>query len=245
MSRNIKLTLRYDGCAFHGWQYQPNCVPVEGELKKACERILGEQVKLHSCSRTDAGVHANMFCCNFHTESDRKNEKLMTGLNAVLPTGAAVYGCEDVPDGFHARYDCKGKEYVYKIWNSPQRNPFYVGHALHYPAGLDVDFLNTQARQFIGRHDFTSFCASGSSVKTTVRTIFDCRVEREGEMVYFGVHGDGFLYNMVRIMVGTLLDISGGKIEPDSIERIINAGNRQLAGVTAQPQGLYLNKVFY
>lgn len=245
MGRNIKLTLRYDGSAFHGWQFQPNCVTVEEEMKKACARILGEQVKLHSCSRTDAGVHANMFCCNFRTDSDRDNSKLMLGLNAVLPESVAVYACDDVPDDFHARYDCKGKEYVYKIWNGAQRNPFYGNYALHFPKHLDESFLDSQAKHFIGTHDFLSFCASGSTVKSTVRTVFDCGVTREGELVIFRVRGDGFLYNMVRIMVGTLLDISNGKIEKDSIEKIILSNNRENAGITAKPQGLYLNKVFY
>ncbi|MCM1545198.1 MAG: tRNA pseudouridine(38-40) synthase TruA, partial [Ruminococcus sp.] len=155
MSRNIKLTLRYDGSAFHGYQYQPNCVTVEQELKTACKRILGEDVKIQSCSRTDTGVHANMFCCNFYTNCDRENSKIILGLNAVLPETIAVYDCEDVDDDFHARYNCKGKEYVYKIWNEKQRNPFYNNYALHFPRLLDENMLNEQAKQFIGTFDFS------------------------------------------------------------------------------------------
>jgi len=243
--RNIKLTLMYDGTHFHGYQFQPGLVTVEGELKKALFRILGEEVKPVSCSRTDAGVHANEFCCNFKTENERENEKLLRGLNAVLPLGVAVTKCEDVPESFHARYDSLGKEYIYKIWNAKVRNPFLEGYALHYPFKLDEKLLDAQAKQFIGTHDFKAFCASGSSVKTTERTVFDCFVKREGELVTFGVHGNGFLYNMVRIMVGTLLSVSEGKIEKDSIEKIIFSKDRELAGVTAKPDGLYLNKVFY
>lgn len=243
--RNLKLTLRYDGSAFHGWQFQPNCSSVEEELKKACLRILGESVKLHSCSRTDAGVHANMFCCNFHTETSRENSKIILGLNAVLPESIAVYGCDDVSDGFHSRYDCFGKEYIYKIWNAKQRNPFYSNYALHFPRYIDEGFLDSQAKHFIGTHDFSAFCASGCTVKNHIRTVNNCSVTRNGDMVIFSVSGDGFLYNMVRIMVGTLLDINDSKIQKNSIYDIINSKNRDRAGITAKPQGLYLNQVFY
>lgn len=245
MERNLKLTLRYDGSAFHGWQFQPNCITVEEELKKACAHILQEDVKLQSCSRTDAGVHANMFCCNFKTECQRENSKIILGLNAVLPESIAVYGCEDVNGDFHARYSCKGKEYIYKIWNGKERNPFCVNYALHFQRKLDEAFLNEQAKDFIGTHDFASFCASGSTVVSTVRTVYDCKVERNEDEVVFKVCGDGFLYNMVRIMVGTLLDISDGKIKACTIPDIIKAKNRESAGITAKPQGLYLNRVFY
>lgn len=243
--RNIKLTLMYDGTCFHGYQFQPGLVTVEGELRKALFRLLGEDAKPVSCSRTDAGVHANEFCCNFKTENTRENEKLLRGLNAVLPKGVAVTKCEDVREDFHSRYDCLGKEYIYKIWNSKVRNPFLEGYALHYPFLLDEKLLDSQAKQFIGTHDFKAFCASGSSVKTTERTVFDCFLKREGNLVVFGVHGNGFLYNMVRIMVGTLLSVNEGKIEKDSIQKIILSKDRELAGVTAKPDGLYLNKVFY
>ena len=243
--RNIRLTLKYDGSAFHGWQFQPNCITVEEELKKACERILGEKVKLHSCSRTDTGVHANMFCCNFKTESDRTTDKLISGLNAVLPETVCVYAADEMPLDFHSRYDCKGKEYVYIIWNAKYRNPFLRGRALHYPFELDEKLLDTQAKAFIGTHDFSAFCASGSSVQNKVRTIYDCSVKRDGEKVIFTVKGDGFLYNMVRIMLGTLLDINEGKIAKDTIPDIILSCKRERAGVTAKPQGLYLNHVYY
>ncbi|MGN1419687.1 MAG: tRNA pseudouridine(38-40) synthase TruA [Acutalibacteraceae bacterium] len=243
--RNLKMTLRFDGSQFHGWQYQPNCITVEEELKKACGRILGEEVSIQSCSRTDAGVHANMFCCNFKTNCQRENERIIRGLNAVLPESIAVYGCEDVSDDFHARYSCVGKQYIYKIWNEKQRNPFLNQYALHFPRQIDADFLNSQSKQFIGEHDFTSFCASGCTVLSNVRTIFDCSVKRDGDLVTFYVCGNGFLYNMVRIMVGTLLDINDDKIQADTISDIIESKNRENAGITAKPCGLYLDKVFY
>ncbi len=245
MARNIKLTLMYDGCRFHGYQFQPELVTVEGELKKALQRLIGEQVKLVSCSRTDAGVHANDFCCNFKTETTRSTEKLLCGLNAVLPPGVAVKTCEDVSEDFHSRYNCIGKEYIYKILNSKTRNPFLEGHALFYPFKLDAELLNDAAAQFIGTHDFKAFCASGSSVKTTERTVFDCFVTRDKDMVTFCVRGDGFLYNMVRIMVGTLLAVNEGKIDRFAVADVIASKDRERAGVTAKPDGLYLNRVFY
>lgn len=245
MPRNLKLTLRYDGSAFHGWQFQPNCITVEEELKNACRRILGEEVKIHSCSRTDAGVHANMFCCNFKTSCEREFRKIILGLNAVLPESVAVYDCEEVSEDFHARYSCTGKEYIYKIWNARQRNPFYNNYALHFPRRLDENLLNSAAKAYIGEHDFAAFCSSGSSVLSTVRTVFDFSVERQDELVLFKVSGNGFLYNMVRIMAGTLLDINDGKIKPEDLSEIIELKDRSKAGITAKPQGLYLNRVFY
>lgn len=245
MERNLKLTLRYDGSAFHGWQFQPNCITVEQELKEACRHILRHDVKLQSCSRTDAGVHANMFCCNFKTENQIENEKLIRALNAVLPVTVAVYDCQDMNEDFHARYSCVGKEYIYKIYNAKQRNPFFNNYAFHYPRKLDEEILSAEAKSFVGKHDFAAFCASGSTVLSTVRTVYDAKVTREDEMVIFSVKGDGFLYNMVRIMVGTLLDINDGKIEQGKIKEIISSKERSLAGITAKPCGLYLNKVFY
>ncbi len=243
--RNIKLTLTYDGSFFHGWQLQPGPVTVEGELRKALFHLLGEDAKPVSCSRTDAGVHANEFCCNFKTENERDCEKLLRGLNAVLPPAVAVKRCEEAPLSFHSRYDCVGKEYIYKIWNGKTRNPFYESRALFYPFFLDCELLDSQAKDFIGTYDFSALCASGSSVKTTERTVFDCGVKREGELVTFFVKGNGFLYNMVRIMVGTLLGVNEGKIEPGTIKKIILSKSRGKAGVTAEACGLYLNRVFY
>ena len=243
--RNIKLTLCYDGAAFHGYQQQANAVTVESALKAALHRLLGEEVKPVSCSRTDSGVHARMFVCNFKTETDRENEKLLRGLNALLPSSVAVTKCEDVPLDFHARYDCRGKEYRYLIWNAPVRDPFSVGRAVHVPYALDSERMNKAAQLFCGTHDFSAYCASGSEVKSKVRTVYRCRVEREGDLVVFSVCGNGFLYNMVRIMAGTLLSLSAGGCSEDDILRSLQSGDRDDAGPTAKAEGLYLNKVFY
>ncbi|MBQ7596093.1 MAG: tRNA pseudouridine synthase A, partial [Clostridia bacterium] len=171
--------------------------------------------------------------------------RFIGAMNAVLPDDIAVKDCRGVGIDFHARYDCKGKEYIYKIWNSPARNPFCEGRYLHYKKKLDASFLNEQAQQFAGKHDFAAFCAAISSVEDTLRTVEYCTVSSYDEEIIFKVKADGFLYKMVRIMVGTLLEIAEGKIPGDSIPAIIESRNRNSAGRTAPPHGLYLNKVFY
>ena len=245
MIRNIKLTLRFNGSEFHGWQIQENALTVQECTINAIERIIGSKVTLNGCSRTDSGVHANMFCCNFRTEKQIDCKKLMRGLNAVLPDSISVYGCEEMPCEFHSRFDCEGKEYIYKIWNSEAKNPFMQNLALHYPYKLDAEMLNTQAADFVGTYDFSAFCSSGTDVEDKTRTVYSCKVTREGDMVVFSVKGDGFLYNMVRIMVGTLLDINSGKIEKGTVRDIILSKDRKRSGITAKAEGLYLNEVYY
>ena len=243
--RNLLLTISFDGTAYHGWQVQNNAITVQQTLQDALEHICSKRDNVVGCSRTDAGVHANMYCCNVRTESTIECRKLVGALNAILPKDIAATDCKEVDYDFHARYDCKSKEYIYKIWNSPNKNPFLYNHSLHYKYPLDAEFLDRQAKDFIGTHRFDSFCAAGSSVEDTERTVMDASVEREGDTVIFRVEANGFLYNMVRIMVGTLIDISRGKIPTDSIESIINAKNRSAAGYTAPAHGLYLNKIHY
>lgn len=245
MKRNLLLTISFDGTAYHGWQVQDNAVTVQQTLQDALEHICSKRDNIVGCSRTDAGVHANMYCCNVRTESTIDCKKLVGALNAVLPKDIAAIDCTEVDYDFHARYDCKSKEYIYKIWNSPNKNPFLYNYSLHYKYPLDAEFLDRQAKAFIGTHRFDSFCAAGSSVEDTERTVINASVEREGDTVIFRVEANGFLYNMVRIMVGTLIDISRGKIPADSIEGIINAENRSAAGYTAPAHGLYLNRIHY
>ena len=243
--RNLLLTLRYNGTDFHGWQIQPNGNTIQQELCNAFKNLGGNDENIIGCSRTDSGVHANMFCCNVRTECTVSAEKIPDALNFYLPPEIAVYDCKEVDFDFHARYDCKGKEYVYLIYNGKYRNPFYEDKAMFYPYKLDAEMLNCEAKSFIGVHDFSAFCSAGSEVQDKVREIYDCTVSRNGDLIEIKVSGNGFLYNMVRIIVGTLLDIQKGKIEKGSIPEIIASGNRENAGVTAEPQGLYLNKVFY
>ncbi len=243
--RNLRLWLKYNGTAYHGWQIQENADTVQGQLESAIEQIFCEKISVNGCSRTDAGVHANEFCCNFRTESSLGCSTVVRALNAKLPLDIAVIRCEEVPFDFHARFDTKSKEYIYKIWNSELRNPFLLDTVYQYKYELDVAKLDKAAKDFIGTYDFKAFCASGSSVKDTVRTVKNASVTREGDLVVFKVEGDGFLYNMVRIMVGTLIYINEGKISESSVKDIILSGDRNRAGKTVSPEGLYLNKVNY
>ena len=242
---NYKLILTYDGTPYHGWQMQDNAITVQQCLSEAIEQIFGEKCTIYGSSRTDKGVHALGFCCNFKTEKDRDCKKIAYGLNAVLPESICVLECSKADESFNARFDAKGKQYIYKIWNSRRRNPFLIDKALHYPLPIDEKLLNEQAKDYIGTHDFSAFCAAGATTVSNVRTVFDCSVERDGNLVVFKVKGDGFLYNMVRIMVGTLLDINSGKIEKGSIPAIIESKSRFSAGITAKAQGLYLDEVYY
>lgn len=243
--RNILLTIKYLGTAYSGWQVQANAPSVQETLQDAVERLFGVRESVVGCSRTDAGVHANMYCCNIRTGSSLPCDVIVRGLNAHLPDDIAVVSCRDVDYDFHARYDCCGKEYIYIIHNSHIRDPFLLGRSWDFKKQIDTEFLNEQAQAFVGTHDFKGFCASGSSVQSTVRTVKSFRVTRDGENVIMSVSADGFLYNMVRIMVGTLTDITLGRIKPDTIPEIIASCERKNAGVTAPPQGLYLNRVYY
>ena len=243
--QRILLTLRYDGTAYHGWQVQPNAPTVQETLQDAVEAVTGVRAGIIGCSRTDAGVHADKFCCTFDTDSPLRGNKLCSALNFHLPPDIAVYDARETAADFHPRYDARGKRYVYRIWNGAQRHPVYDRFALHRNRPLDAAALSAQAADYIGTHDFAAFCAADSDVQGTVRTVRDCRVERQGELVLFTVEADGFLYNMVRIMVGTLLEIADGRLEPGCIPAIIAGKRREAAGPTAPAKGLCLQEVFY
>lgn len=242
---NYLVTLKYDGSAYHGWQRQDNAVTVQEKVEDALAELFRAKVSVTGCSRTDTGVHANCFKCNFHTDKFIPHDNIITGMNYFLPEDIAVYSSMEVPEEFNARFDCKSKEYIYKIYNDKIRDPFYINRALLYRYPLDEKMLDLEAKAYIGKHDFSAFRAAGATTKTTVRTVFNAGVERQGDLVVFRVEADGFLYNMVRIMVGTLINISEGKIEQGAIPGIIESGNRLLAGKTQAPEGLYLNKVYY
>ncbi len=243
--RNLLLTIKYLGSAYSGWQVQANAPSVQQSLQDAVEKLFCVRENIIGCSRTDAGVHANMYCCNIRTDTNLPCDVVVRGLNAYLPCDIGVIDCRDVNIDFHARYDCTGKEYVYLIKNTNIPDPFLYGRCWSFNKYIDAEFLNSQAQAFCGVHDFKSFCSAGSSVQSTVRTVKSFSVSRDGDMIKMSVEADGFLYNMVRIMVGTLTDISLGKIPQDSIADIILSLDRKNAGVTAPAQGLYLNNVFY
>lgn len=244
--RNLLVTISYDGRQFHGWQIQQNAVTVQEVLQNALQKIIGNDFDVKGCSRTDSGVHANMYCISVKTSHPILPQRLKAALNRWLPKSVAVLECIEKELDFHARYSCKSKEYIYKIWNSEVRNPFLDGYALHYRYPIDEKLLHTASQAFVGTHDFTSFCTLDSREKgDMMRTVKSFSVTRDKELVTMRVEADGFLYNMVRIMVGTLLRVQQGKINPDEIPAIIEKKDRKFAGPTAQPCGLYLNKVNY
>ena len=244
--RNLLLTISYDGKSFHGWQIQQNALTVQEVFQTSLEKIIGSDFDVKGCSRTDSGVHANMYCISLKTSHLIKPERLKAALNRWLPKSVSVLDCKEVPLDFHARYSCVSKEYIYKIWNSEVRNPFLDGYALHYRYKIDEEMLNKAAQAYVGSHDFTSFCTlDNREMGDMTRNVKSFSVTRDGELVTMKVEADGFLYNMVRIMVGTLLRIQQGKIPADGIEKIIEKKDRKFAGPTAQACGLYLNKVNY
>ena len=244
--RNLLLQITYDGSAYHGWQIQENARTVQAAFQEALYKVTGRQEEIKACSRTDTGVHARAFCVSLKTQSPIPPQRMVAALNHWLPEDIAVKDCRQVEDGFHARYSCKGKEYRYEIWNNPVRDPFLRGRALHYWYRLDEELLDRAAGYYIGAHDFTSFCTQDRrEAGDMTRRVTKARVQRQGDLVAFTVAADGFLYNMVRIMTGTLLWVQQGRIKPEDIPGIIAARDRAKAGPTAPACGLYLDKVFY
>lgn len=244
--RNLFVTIAYDGRCYHGWQIQKNALAVQEVFQNALYKVIGSQVELKGCSRTDSGVHANKYCISFKTTHKIPAERLKSAMNRYLPKSIVVLQSSETYLDFHARYSCKSKQYVYKIWNSDTRNPFLEGYAYHYRYKLDETMLNQAAQAYVGRHDYTSFCTlDNREMGDMRRNVMQFSVTRKGDMVIITVEADGFLYNMVRIMVGTLLRIQQGKIPPDGIPDIIKAKNRKYAGHTAPACGLYLNEVNY
>lgn len=243
--RNFKVKMAYNGANYHGYQIQNNAVTVQGTVEEALSKLLRENVTINGCSRTDAGVHAREYVFNFKTENRITPNGILYATNDILPKDIALFSVEEVDENFHARFDCKGKEYEYVIHTSQIKNPFFAGTAMRYKYPLDEKLLNYEAKAFVGRHDFKSFCSADCDKEDTSRTIYDFSVTREGDLVKMRVSGDGFLYNMVRIMVGTLIYINEGKIPQGEIKNIIEQKDRTKAGITVIPDGLYLNKVFY
>lgn len=244
-NRNLLVEISYNGARYHGFQVQKNALAVEQVLQDAIERILGVREDIIGCSRTDTGVHANSYFFSMLTSNPISCERFIHAMNAHLPHDIAVISCKEVSLDFHARYHAKEKEYVYKILNSSIKNPFMHELLYQYKYPIDVDKLNRAAQAFVGTHDFSAFCTKDKKERSTTRTIFEAKVYKEGDMVYFKVRGNGFLYNMVRIMVGTLIKVAQGKISENEIPLIIESLDRKKAGVTAPASGLYLNKVIY
>ena len=244
--RNIKLTIEYDGKEFNGWQKQPNKLNIQGEIEKAIKQITGEEVDLTASGRTDAGVHALGQVANFKTNSELPIEKFPIALNANIKKSIVIKSAEEIEERFHSRLTCKRKTYRYVINNSKYGTAIYRNLETHIPMKLDIQKMQQAVKYFEGEHDFKAFKASGTSSKSSVRTIYKAEVIDAGnERIYIELTGNGFLYNMVRIIAGTLVDVGLGKIEPEDIKEIIKSQKRENAGKTLPPQGLYLVEVEY
>lgn len=244
----LRLRLSYLGTNYCGFQYQPNGISVQQRLNEAAERCFGVFCPVTGCGRTDAGVHARDYCCTLEIPDGGNKippENVPAAMNRVLPEDISVKTAAVAEESFHARYSAKYKEYQYLVLNEPCRDPFYYGRAYHIPKRLDTTVMDGCARRFVGEHDFAGFMAAGSEISDTVRKVMYFKVSADGGLVTFTVAADGFLYNMVRIMVGTLIDVSRGRIPPGSLADVINSRDRSRAGFTAPPEGLYLNKVVY
>ena len=245
MRKNIALKLMYNGTAYHGWQVQKRDVTVAGALEKALSGLAGERIHLVGAGRTDAGVHAEHYIANFRTGMNIPCDRLPLAINVRLPEDIAVQAAYVVPDSFNAIGSCLKKEYTYRIYNSRISNPFYVHRAYFYPKVLDEIVMDRAARMFEGTHDFAAVRSVGTDVKSTVRTIYYCYVTRSRDLLELKVCANGFLYNMVRAITGTVLYAAEGKLRPEDIPRILDSGNRTLAGPTVPPGGLYLTKLWY
>ena len=250
----ILLRIAFLGKAYCGYQVQPNGVTIQQRLNEAARDLFGYDCDIVGCSRTDSGVHANEFYAAVskkgkdYIETSIPIDKIAMAMSVRLPSDISVLSASEVEDSFHPRYDVQYKEYVYQIWNGRARNPFLTDRSWHCPKPIDDEALlrmQMAARAFVGKKDFASFMAADSKIKDSVRTVIDASVSREGDLIVFKVSADGFLYNMVRIFTGTLVDVAYGRIDVDDIDRIISACDRKMAGATAPPEGLFLNRVVY
>ena len=246
---NILLTLSFKGTAYHGFQVQKNGVTVAGVFQEALASLLGFRPDIKGCGRTDAGVHALKYALNFRCEGlNLPLEKLPLALNFRLPPDIRVLRARQVPEDFHARYSAHWKTYCYHIWNSPVESPFEAEYSHRVSPPLNLEAMKAAAARLTGRHDFAPFCSAGSSVAEkgdTIRTLRECRVEKQGSRVLLTFTADGYLYNMVRILSGTLVEAGLGKRSPESVEEIFRQGKRSLAGPTLPAKGLFLLDVEY
>ena len=243
--RRIHLIVEYDGTDYAGWQRQSNAMTVQEWLEKAVKKLTGETVCVHGASRTDAGVHALGQSAHFDTESRIPADKFSFALNTILPPDIRVSRSEEVDGEFHSRFSGKGKRYRYLFYAAPHAGALNRRTHAHVIYPLDVEKMRAEAATLVGTHDFGAFAASGSVVKDTVRTIYRADVLQNGSEITLIVEGNGFLYNMVRIIAGTLIGVGSGKLEPGAFRRAIESGNRLDLGVTAPAHGLTLMEVFY
>lgn len=243
--RNLKVMMAFRGTNYHGFQRQPNAVTVQETVEKALSKLLNEPVTIQGCSRTDTGVHAQQFCFSMQTNNPILARNFIRGASGYLPEDISILSVEDVIPTFHARYSCQAKQYMYRIHNSESKNPFTTDLELHYRRSMDLLLIKEAAAHFVGTHDFASFCTGCTKEKNTIRTIYDISIEKQENTVILLVKGNGFLYNMVRILVGTLLSVNENRIALSELDDVLRSRNRLRAGITAQPHGLSLYRLFY
>ena len=244
--RNIKLTIEYDGTSYAGWQCQRNQKTVQGEIEKALRKILGEKTRLNASGRTDAGVHAKAQAANFKTSSKLAPQRLRKALNSILPEDIAIKECSEVLPGFNARFDAKSKVYRYAIYSGPSKIAINRQYICRLPYNLDIGLMKKEAKALIGRKNFKSFHASGRRIDNFTRNIkrIDIKKNRD-KFIYIDIEANGFLYNMVRNIVGTLVDVGRGKRAQGSTKKILLSKNRRNAGPTMPAKGLCLIEVKY
>lgn len=243
---NVLLEIMYNGFNYSGFQMQNNAVTISFTIKNAILKLVNEDIIVRGCSRTDSKVHANQYFLTFKTTKNIKEENIKRALNSFLPNDISVINARYVNDDFHPQYDAIKKEYIYKIYNTMHKNPFLYGLAHHYKRDIDLCIINSFCEKIIGTHDFLGFSKRNDDIKNTVRTIYSCELKEVFHNNYvFSITGNGFLYNMVRIIVGTALSLNEGSLSLNDVDRIFIEKNRKLAGRTAPAYGLYLNKVEY
>jgi len=246
MTRSFKLTLCYDGTRYHGWQRQGNTDnTIQAKMETLLSRLLGQKIELAASGRTDAGVHARRQVCSFRADTNSDNNVMLTELRKYLPEDIGALSLEEAAPRFHARLNCREKTYVYRVWNSPEPNVFERRYMYTFPAELDLDAMRRAADMLLGEHDFTAFCANRRMKKSAVRILRSISIERRGGEVRLSFTGDGFLYNMVRILTGTLLEAGSGQRSPESVRDALLSLDRARAGFTAPAQGLILWDVKY
>lgn len=243
--RNIKLTIQYNGKNYCGWQKQNDSLGVQGTIEQAIKEITSEDVKITGSGRTDAGVHALGQVANFNTESSIPIEKIPSALNSKLPKDISIINAEEMPLDFHSRYCAKGKTYRYMIYNNSYRTPIYNNISYFVKYDLDLEKMQKEAKSLIGTYDFKGFMSSGSSVKDTVRTIYDIQIIKQEDLIVIEVQGNGFLYNMVRIIAGALIDVGSKRKTPQDIKIMLENKDRSKSSDTAPAKGLCLYKVTY
>lgn len=245
MVRNIKLKIAYDGTNYHGWQTQLNGSTIQETVEQAISIVMKQKVNLIGSGRTDSGVHAYGQVANFIADTKIPAEKIKIALNSNLPNDISILESEDVNLEFNSRFDAHNKTYMYQIYNDRVISPFYGRYSCFVPYNLDFEKMEQAVKSLIGTHDFRGFMATGSQVKTTVRTIYDVKLIKEGNIIKLLINGNGFLYNMVRIIAGTLIDIGKKTKSVDCFEKAIINQDRTVLGQTAEPQGLFLMSVNY